>query len=77
LSPVFEIKNNGVYVVSDNELLFLPADTVVMAVGAKPENKLLKELQGITAELYAIGDCVQPRDAREAINEAAEVGRKI
>jgi len=77
LSPVFEIKSNGVYVVSDNELLFLAADTVIMAVGAKPEKKLLTELQGIVFELYAIGDCVQPRDAREAINEAAEVGRKI
>jgi 2,4-dienoyl-CoA reductase-like NADH-dependent reductase (Old Yellow Enzyme family)/thioredoxin reductase len=76
-SPVYEIRNDGVYVVYDNELLFLPADTVVMAVGAKPENKLVAELQGLVSEVYAIGDCVQPRDAREAINEGAEVGRKI
>jgi hypothetical protein len=43
-SPVFEIMDNGAYVVNDNELLFLPADTVVMAVCAKSENKLLEEL---------------------------------
>ncbi|MFC1930096.1 FAD-dependent oxidoreductase [Chloroflexota bacterium] len=77
LSPVFEIRNNGVYVVNNEELLFLPADTVVMAVGAKPENKLITELQGISPELYAIGDCVQVRNAREAISEGTEVGRKI
>lgn len=76
-SPVFEIRSNGVYVVYDNELLFLPADTVVMAVGARPESKLVADLQGIAPELYAIGDCVQARDAREAIHEGAEVGRKI
>jgi hypothetical protein len=64
-------------VVFDNELLFLPADTVVMAVGAKPENNLLAELQEIVPEVYAIGDCVQARNAREAISEGAEVGRQI
>jgi 2,4-dienoyl-CoA reductase-like NADH-dependent reductase (Old Yellow Enzyme family)/thioredoxin reductase len=76
-SPVFEIRDNGVYVVSDNELLFLPADTVVMAVGAKSEDKLLEELKGIVPELYAIGDCARVRNAKEAVNEGAELGRKI
>jgi 2,4-dienoyl-CoA reductase-like NADH-dependent reductase (Old Yellow Enzyme family)/thioredoxin reductase len=77
LSPVFGIRDNGVYVVNNNELLFLPADTVVMGVGAKPESRLAAELQGIVPELHTVGDCVQARDAREAMNEGAEVGRKI
>lgn len=76
-SPVFEIRENGVYVVIDNEILFLPADTMVLAVGAKPENRLVNELQGVVPEVYAIGDCVKARNAKEAINEGAEVGRKI
>jgi 2,4-dienoyl-CoA reductase (NADPH2) len=76
-SPAFEIRENGVYVVSDNELLFLPADTVVIAVGAKPEKTLLEELQGIVPELYAIGDCARVRNAKEAINEGSELGHKI
>jgi 2-enoate reductase len=76
-SPVFEIRDNGVYVVSDNELLFLTADTLVMAVGAKADNKLVEELKGVVPELYAIGDCARVRNAKEAVNEAAELGRKI
>jgi NADH dehydrogenase FAD-containing subunit len=76
-STVFEIRDNGVYIVSDNELLFLPADTVVMAVGARPENRLLNELQGTVPELYAIGDCARVRNAKEAVNEGCELGHKI
>jgi 2,4-dienoyl-CoA reductase-like NADH-dependent reductase (Old Yellow Enzyme family)/thioredoxin reductase len=76
-SMVFEIRDNGVYMVSDNELLFLPADTVVMAIGAKSENKLSEELQGIVPELYAFGDCVLVRNAKEAVNEGYELGYKM
>lgn len=77
LSRVVEIRENGVYTDCDRELTFVPADTVVLAVGAKPENRLLNELKEIVPEIYAIGDCVQPRYAKEAINEGAEIGRLI
>lgn len=76
-SSVFEIKDNGISIVSDNELLFLPADSVIMAVGARPVNSLLKELQGVVSQLYAIGDCVRVRNAKEAMNEAYELGQKL
>ncbi|MBI2908482.1 MAG: FAD-dependent oxidoreductase [Chloroflexi bacterium] len=76
-SPVREITENGVYVVSDRELMFLKADTVVLAVGACPQNRLAEELKGKVPELYAIGDCREPRDARAATSEGAEVGRQV
>ena len=76
-SPVVEIRENGVYIDCDHELTFVPADTVILAVGAKPERRLLNELKDIVSEVYAIGDCVQPRYAKEAINEGAEIGRLI
>jgi len=76
-SPVVEIRENGVYIDCDHELTFVPADTVILAVGAKPESRLLNELQDIVSEVYAIGDCVEPRYAKEAINEGAEIGRII
>ena len=76
-STVFEIRDNGVYIAMDNELLFLPADTVVMAVGARPENRLFNELQGTVPELYAIGDCARVRNAKEAVNEGCELGHKL
>jgi len=77
LSPVVEIRENGVYVNCDRELTFVPADTIVLAVGAKAKNKLLNELKGMIPEVYAIGDCVEPRYAKEAINEGAGIGRLI
>lgn len=77
LSPVVEIRENGVYVNCDRELTYVPADTVVLAVGARAENSLLVEIKPIVPEVYAIGDCAEPRYAKEAINEGAEVGRKI
>jgi 2,4-dienoyl-CoA reductase-like NADH-dependent reductase (Old Yellow Enzyme family)/thioredoxin reductase len=76
-TPVFEIRQGGVYVVLDNELLFLPADTVVLAAGSRPENALANNLKGLVPEVYSIGDCARVRDAREAINEGAEIGRRI
>ncbi len=76
-SPAWEIRDNGVYVNHNRELLFLKADTVVIAIGARPENRLSQELEGIVPRVYSIGDCVEARDAMEAIREGAEVGRLI
>lgn len=76
-APLVEVLDNGVYINFQKDLLFLKADTVVLAVGMQSENKLAKELQGLAPEVYAVGDCIEPRDAREAIYEGAEVGRQI
>ena len=50
---------------------------MVLAVGAKAENRLVKELEGTVPELYSIGDCVEPRSALEALNEGAEGAHRI
>ncbi len=76
-SPVKEISSNGVYVVNAGFLLFLEADTVVLAVGTQSNNKMFQELKSLVPEIYCIGDCVEPRDAVEAMSEAAEIGRRI
>jgi pyruvate/2-oxoglutarate dehydrogenase complex dihydrolipoamide dehydrogenase (E3) component len=76
-SPVVEISELGIWANDNGNLLFLEADTVVLAVGAVPEIRLFAQLKGIVPELYAIGDCVEPRDALAAIREGAEVARKI
>lgn len=44
-------------------------DTVVMATGYRSDKKLYKALKGKIKELYAIGDCVIPRRALDAIHE--------
>lgn len=54
-SQVVEIRNNGVTVASSHELLFLKADTVVLAVGAKPANRLVKEPEGAVPNYIQLG----------------------
>ena len=75
--PVLDIRDDGIYINYEHQLVFLKADTVVMAVGVNAENRLAEELKGIVPELYAIGDCAEPQDAMEAIREGAELGRQI
>ncbi|MFC1981499.1 FAD-dependent oxidoreductase [Chloroflexota bacterium] len=74
---VREIREYGVYIEFEQEVAFLKADTVVLAVGAKSENVLANQLKGIVSEVYRIGDCMESRDAMEAIREGAEVGRIV
>ncbi|MFH1484488.1 MAG: FAD-dependent oxidoreductase [Chloroflexota bacterium] len=76
-ASLLEIVPTGVYLSHNHEALFLKADTVVLAVGAKSDNRLFEELKGIVRELHAVGDCVEPRNALMAVREAAEIGRQI
>jgi 2,4-dienoyl-CoA reductase-like NADH-dependent reductase (Old Yellow Enzyme family)/thioredoxin reductase len=75
--PVREIARRGVYVEIGEDLFLLEADTVVLAVGARPDNKLAEELQDSVPEILKIGDCSQPRNVREATDEATEVALGI
>ncbi|KFD41224.1 hypothetical protein HY02_05430 [Peptococcaceae bacterium SCADC1_2_3] len=75
--PVVEIREEGVFIVFNNDLVFLKADTVVLALGVRPEQELSAVLRGNVPEYYQIGDCKMPRDVMAAIREGAEVGRMI
>ena len=55
----------------------LKADTVILALGAKSENRLAKDLRDTVLELYEIGDCVSPRRIGEAIHEGFVTGWQI
>jgi len=76
-SPAAAIKEDGVYVVFNNDLVFLPAETVVLAVGVQSEDTLVRELETLVPEIHQIGDCLKPRDVMDAIREAAETARRI
>ncbi|MBS3942868.1 MAG: FAD-dependent oxidoreductase [Dethiobacter sp.] len=55
----------------------LPADTVILAVGARSENTLAEQLKEKVPELYLVGDAVAPRKITEAIREGFEAALKI
>ena len=56
---------------------FLPADTIVIAAGSQPENRLLADIKQLVPEYYTIGDANQPRNALFAIREGFLTGLKI
>jgi 2,4-dienoyl-CoA reductase-like NADH-dependent reductase (Old Yellow Enzyme family)/thioredoxin reductase len=49
--------------------VFLEADNIVLATGATPNKALGESLKGKYLEFAEIGDCVEPRRIREAIEE--------
>ena len=76
-AKVERITESGAVYTHNGEERLAEADTVVIAVGAQSDNRLVEALKGVHPEVHAIGDCVKPRKILEAIHEGAESGRKI
>jgi len=53
------------------------ADTVVIATGTRADDKLFYSLKNVHPLVYAIGDCVAPRMALDAIFEGSKIAREI
>ena len=58
--------------ISDKEgkEVFLEADNIVLAAGSTPDKVLGESLKGKYLEFFEVGDCIEPRRIREAIEEA-------
>ena len=56
--------------------IHFPAETVIIAMGPRSDPALADELAG-GPDVYAIGDCVEPREAMDAVWEGFEVGRTV
>ncbi|MEE9584997.1 MAG: FAD-dependent oxidoreductase, partial [Candidatus Brocadiales bacterium] len=67
----------GVLYEKDGQETFIPAETVIIATGYTVNDSLSKHLDGLLAEVYTIGDCVEVRTAMEAIHEGFKVGFTI
>jgi pyruvate/2-oxoglutarate dehydrogenase complex dihydrolipoamide dehydrogenase (E3) component len=72
-----EITEKGVNAVTNGETRLFEADTIILAAGMKPNNILSTLLDGKVAELYTIGDCVEPKRIGEAIKSAYRMALKI
>ena len=57
------------------ELCF-PVETVILALGLRADRSLANALED-RADVHTIGDCVEPREAVEAVQEGLEVGLKL
>mgnify|MGYP001820598272 CR=1 FL=1 len=73
-----EIRNNGIFVVDGHgKTIFLAARQAVLTIGNRPDNRLYDESVSLGFEVYKIGDCLEPRSAKEAIYESLLVARTI
>jgi len=57
---------------SEKKRSSFPVNWVVLAVGSKPKDDLIKPVKDLFPETYLVGDCIQPRKATEAIYEGAK-----
>ncbi len=55
----------------------IPCDTIVMAVGSAPNNKLREQLEGKVKELYSLGDCDKIGKIYDCVHGAVELAMKI
>jgi len=56
----------------------IPCDSVVLAIGLRPERGLIDRLAGEEdLEVFEVGDCVAPRRILDAIHEGFRVARWV
>lgn len=72
-----EVTGDAILVNRDGANEELEADTVILALGFKPEADLREQLDGRVPELFAIGDCLQPRKIINAMWEGFHAARLI
>ena len=89
-AAVSKIKGTGVEILTNTQVASiidkgpvltdgtrLEADSVVLAVGLEADHSLWDEVYGDVPELYAIGDCREPRKIFDAVNEAYHIAKGI
>ena len=65
------------HVMTGDAILHEDTDTLVLAYGHEAELGLYNALEGKIDDLHAIGDCVSPRTAEEAVLEGLKVGAVV
>jgi 2,4-dienoyl-CoA reductase-like NADH-dependent reductase (Old Yellow Enzyme family)/thioredoxin reductase len=75
---VKEILSDGVIIADkDDKKQTIKADTVIIATGAKPNKKVVDELQCHAREVYLAGDCTMPGNIRSAIHQGSMIARML
>ncbi|MEJ2170019.1 MAG: FAD-dependent oxidoreductase [Desulfobacterales bacterium] len=77
-TKLFKVEDAGVVVADkDDRQRFIEAEKVVIAIGTRPDSRLYDRIKSLGYEIHQVGDCLEPRNAKEAIYESAVLGRKI
>ena len=76
-TKAIKVSPDGLEIQKSGTRELVPADSIVIAVGAKPQRKLVELLKNLVPEFYIVGDAVKTRNAMEAIKEGFLAGLKI
>ena len=78
-TKALEITDKGVKVqsVTSGEEYFVEADTVIYAVGQRPERESAIRLYDCAPEFHILGDCTAPKNIRQATDMAYNIVRDI
>lgn len=75
---ILGIRRNGVDILyMDGRRELIRSQTVVSAVGLKPDRALLNSIRVTDKPVYIIGDSVEPRSILEAVAEGFRIGSEI
>ncbi|MGI9952767.1 FAD-dependent oxidoreductase [Moorellaceae bacterium AZ2] len=73
-----EITDTGVVVIDKQwNRYVVPADTVVLSLGFVPRSEVVESFVDVAPDVYAIGDCKQPRNLKAAIHEGFNCAMEI
>lgn len=72
-----EILDDAVVVQTGDREETIPADTVVLAVGARPVNQLVESVKTEGLETIVIGDAKQPRKITDAVLEGFQAALRV
>lgn len=73
-----EITDMGLVVTMKNgQNKTIEADTILITLPPKPNDKLADELKGKVTEVYQIGDCKEPRLIVDAIGDGSRIGHAV
>jgi 2,4-dienoyl-CoA reductase-like NADH-dependent reductase (Old Yellow Enzyme family)/thioredoxin reductase len=77
-TTVEEIVDGGVRVkTGEGSQLLSPVDTVVLATGAGSFNELEPKVKDMVSEVYVIGDAARPGKIMAAVEQAADLARRL
>lgn len=80
LKGVKSVKINDKRVIvttADGKQQAIEADSIIPTAPLVPNTELIKDLEGKVPEVYAIGDCKEPRLILDAISDGWQLGNKI
>ena len=76
-TKALEVTEEGLLVETKGEKYLIPADTVIYAVGQRPETEAAEKIADLAPEFYQIGDCVAPANIYEATSQAWQIAVDI